>query len=114
MVVWENGGLKKDDYKRFKIRTVAGADDFASMGEVLTRRFAKALEQGSVLPDLVLIEGRRRQRKVRRPRPAPPRAQGASGPRARLHPRRRARQAGRGGVPGRQPAPARARPDVAL
>src|SRR5262249_3127285 len=31
MVVWENGGLKKDDYKRFKIRTVAGADDFASM-----------------------------------------------------------------------------------
>ena len=40
MVVWENGGLKKDDYKRFKIRTVTGADDFASMGEVLTRRFA--------------------------------------------------------------------------
>src|SRR5437870_1908119 len=41
MVVWENGGMKKDDYKRFRIRTVAGADDFASMAEVLTRRFAK-------------------------------------------------------------------------
>jgi len=61
MVVWENGGMKKDDYKRFRIRTVAGADDFASMAEVLTRRFAKALEQGTVLPDLVLIDGGRGQ-----------------------------------------------------
>jgi excinuclease ABC subunit C len=61
MVVWENGGMKKDDYKRFRIRTVAGADDFASMAEVLSRRFAKALEQGSVLPDLVLIDGGRGQ-----------------------------------------------------
>jgi len=61
MVVWENGGMKKDDYKRFRIRTVAGADDFASMAEVLTRRFGKALEQGSVLPDLVLIDGGRGQ-----------------------------------------------------
>jgi excinuclease ABC subunit C len=64
MVVWENGDLKKDDYKRFRIRTVAGADDFASLREVLTRRFAKALEQGSVLPDLVLIDGGRGQLNV--------------------------------------------------
>jgi len=64
MVVWENGSLKKDDYKRFRIRTVAGADDFASLGEVLTRRFAKALEQGSPLPDLVLIDGGRGQLNV--------------------------------------------------
>jgi len=64
MVVWENGGLKKDDYKRFRIRSVAGADDFASLGEVLTRRFAKALEQGSPLPDLVLIDGGRGQLNV--------------------------------------------------
>src|SRR5207253_3047965 len=56
-----HGGMKKDDYKRFRIRTVAGADDFASMAEELTRRFAKALEQGSVLPDLVLIDGGRGQ-----------------------------------------------------
>jgi excinuclease ABC subunit C len=64
MVVWENGDLKKDDYKRFRIRTVAGADDFASLREVLSRRFAKALEQGSVLPDLVLIDGGRGQLNV--------------------------------------------------
>jgi excinuclease ABC subunit C len=61
MVVWENGAMKKDDYKRFKIRTVEGADDFASLREVLTRRFGKALEAGSVLPDLVLIDGGRGQ-----------------------------------------------------
>ncbi|OGL17236.1 MAG: excinuclease ABC subunit C [Candidatus Rokubacteria bacterium RIFCSPLOWO2_12_FULL_71_22] len=61
LVVWENGGLKKDDYKRFRIRSVAGADDFASLREVLGRRFAKALEQGGVLPDLVLIDGGRGQ-----------------------------------------------------
>jgi excinuclease ABC subunit C len=64
MVVWENGGMKKDDYKRFRIRTVAGADDFASLSEVLTRRFAKALEQGTPLPDLVLIDGGRGQLNV--------------------------------------------------
>jgi excinuclease ABC subunit C len=64
MVVWENGGLKKDDYKRFRIRTVAGPDDFASLREVLNRRFARALEQGSVLPDLVLIDGGRGQLNV--------------------------------------------------
>ena len=64
MVVWENGGLKKDDYKRFKIRTVEGADDFASLAEVLRRRFGRALEEGSVLPDLVLIDGGRGQLNV--------------------------------------------------
>jgi excinuclease ABC subunit C len=64
MVVWENGGMKKDDYKRFRIRTVSGADDFGSLREVLGRRFARALEQGSVLPDLVLIDGGRGQLNV--------------------------------------------------
>jgi excinuclease ABC subunit C len=64
MVVWENGGLKKDDYKRFRVRTVTGADDFASLREVLGRRFARALEQGGVLPDLVLIDGGRGQLNV--------------------------------------------------
>ncbi len=64
MVVWENGGMKKDDYKRFRIRTVAGADDFGSLREVLGRRFARALEQGSPLPDLVLIDGGRGQLNV--------------------------------------------------
>ncbi len=64
MVVWENGGMKKDDYKRFRIRTVAGADDFASLREVLSRRFGRALEQGTALPDLVLIDGGRGQLNV--------------------------------------------------
>jgi excinuclease ABC subunit C len=64
MVVWENGDLKKDDYKRVRIRTVAGADDFASLREVLTRRFGRALEQGTALPDLVLIDGGRGQLNV--------------------------------------------------
>ena len=61
MVVWENGELKKDDYKRFRIKTVEGSDDFAALGEVLRRRFGRALEDGSVLPDLVLIDGGRGQ-----------------------------------------------------
>jgi excinuclease ABC subunit C len=61
MVVWENGALKKDDYKRFKIKTVEGADDYAMMEEVLRRRYARALEEGSALPDLILLDGGRGQ-----------------------------------------------------
>jgi excinuclease ABC subunit C len=64
LVVWENGAMKKDDYKRYKIKTVAGADDFASLREMLTRRFTRALEQGGALPDLVLIDGGRGQLNV--------------------------------------------------
>jgi excinuclease ABC subunit C len=64
MVVWENGAPKKDDYKRFRIKTVAGADDFASLAEMLRRRFGRALEQGTALPDLVLIDGGRGQLNV--------------------------------------------------
>ncbi len=64
MVVWEAGGMKKDDYKRFRIRTVPGADDYAMMAEVLRRRYGKALEEGSVLPDLVMLDGGRGQLNV--------------------------------------------------
>lgn len=64
MVVWDNGGMKTDDYKRFRIRTVAGPDDFASLQEMLRRRFARSLEEGSALPDLVLIDGGRGQLNV--------------------------------------------------
>ena len=64
MVVWENGDMKKDDYKRYRIRTVAGADDFASLDEMLRRRFRRGLEQGRALPDLVLIDGGRGQLNV--------------------------------------------------
>ncbi|MBI1733800.1 MAG: excinuclease ABC subunit UvrC [Candidatus Rokubacteria bacterium] len=63
-VVWENGELKKDDYKRYRIKTVEGSDDFAALEEMLRRRFGRALEQGAALPDLVLIDGGRGQLNV--------------------------------------------------
>jgi excinuclease ABC subunit C len=55
MVVWEDGQMKKADYRRFKIRTVTGANDFASMKEVVTRRYAR--EENLAQPDLILIDG---------------------------------------------------------
>ena len=64
MVVWEAGGMKKDDYKRYRIRTVPGADDYAMMAEVLRRRYGKALEESTPLPDLVMLDGGRGQLNV--------------------------------------------------
>jgi excinuclease ABC subunit C len=61
MVVWQDGDMRKDEYKRYRIRTVTGADDFASMQEVLTRRYGHALESAGVLPDLILLDGGRGQ-----------------------------------------------------
>ena len=55
MVVWEDGQMKKADYRRFKIQTVTGANDFASMNEVVRRRYGG--EENLVLPDLILIDG---------------------------------------------------------
>ncbi len=57
MVVWENGGMKKSDYRKFVIRTVEGNDDFASMREVVTRRYSKLLAEKAPFPSLVLIDG---------------------------------------------------------
>ncbi len=57
MVVWEDGRMKKADYRKFIIRTVEGNDDFASMREVVTRRYARTLEEGRDMPGLVLIDG---------------------------------------------------------
>jgi excinuclease ABC subunit C len=56
MVSFENNLPDKRHYKRFKIRTVEGQDDFASMAEVVRRRYTKAKEEGR-LPDLILIDG---------------------------------------------------------
>src|SRR5262245_23047785 len=61
LVVWEAGRPKRSDYRRFKIKTVAGSDDFASMAEVVGRRYARLLKEGKALPDLVLIDGGRGQ-----------------------------------------------------
>ena len=55
LVVWEDGRMKKSDYRRFKINTVQGANDFASMQEVVSRRY-KGMED-LARPDLVLIDG---------------------------------------------------------
>jgi excinuclease ABC subunit C len=57
MVVWEDGRMKKADYRKFIIRTVVGNDDFASMREVVTRRYGRLLEEKRALPGLVLIDG---------------------------------------------------------
>jgi excinuclease ABC subunit C len=57
MVVWEEGKMKKSDYRKFIIRTVEGVDDFASMREVVTRRYKRLQEEKKPLPSLVLIDG---------------------------------------------------------
>ena len=57
MVVWEDGRMKKADYRKFIIRTVEGNDDFASMREVVTRRYARVLEEEQPMPGLILIVG---------------------------------------------------------
>ncbi len=57
MVVWENGRMKKADYRKFIIKTVEGNDDFASMREVITRRYGRLKEEGLPRPGLVLVDG---------------------------------------------------------
>jgi len=57
MVVWENGKMKKSDYRKFIIRTVAGNDDFASMREVVSRRYSRLKEENKPFPSLILIDG---------------------------------------------------------
>ena len=57
MVVWENGDMKKSDYRKFQIKTVEGVDDFASMREVVTRRYRRLQEEERPMPSLILIDG---------------------------------------------------------
>jgi len=57
MVVWEEGKMKKSDYRKFIIRTVEGVDDFASMREVVTRRYKRLQDEQKPMPSLVLIDG---------------------------------------------------------
>jgi excinuclease ABC subunit C len=62
MVVWEEGKMKKSDYRKFIIKTVEGVDDFASMREVVTRRYKRVCEEEKIndkksMPSLVLIDG---------------------------------------------------------
>ena len=57
MVVWEDGQMKKSDYRKFIIRDVVGVDDFASMREVVTRRYKRIQEEKRKMPSLVLVDG---------------------------------------------------------
>ncbi len=57
MVVWEAGGAKRSEYRKFRIKTVAGANDFASMQEVVWRHYSGVKEDQRPLPDLILIDG---------------------------------------------------------
>jgi excinuclease ABC subunit C len=57
MVVWEDGAMKKSDYRKFQIKTVEGVDDFASMREVVTRRYKRIADENKPMPSLILIDG---------------------------------------------------------
>jgi excinuclease ABC subunit C len=61
MVVWEDGAMKKSDYRKFQVKSVIGVDDFASMREVVGRRYKRLAEQrnenGAKYPSLILIDG---------------------------------------------------------
>jgi excinuclease ABC subunit C len=57
LVVWENGKMNKQAYRKFKVMTVLGVDDFASMREVVTRRYRRVIDEAQPLPSLILIDG---------------------------------------------------------
>lgn len=57
LVVFEDGKPKKSEYRRFKIRTVEGPDDFASMREVISRHYSNVLEENKPRPDLIMVDG---------------------------------------------------------
>jgi len=57
MVRWTNGLADKKHYRKFKIKTVAGADDFATMREVVFRRYSGIIRRNEQMPDLILIDG---------------------------------------------------------
>jgi len=57
MVVWEDDRMKKSDYRKFIIKTVPQNDDFASMREVVGRRYRRLQEEKKPLPDLILVDG---------------------------------------------------------
>ena len=56
-VVFRDGKPSRKEYRHFNIKTVVGADDFASMREILSRRYTRLLEEGAELPDLIVVDG---------------------------------------------------------
>lgn len=61
LVVFEKGQPKKEDYRRFRIKTIKGIDDYAMLQEVTERRYKKLIAENKKLPDLVLVDGGRGQ-----------------------------------------------------
>ncbi len=57
LIVFEDGKPKKSEYRKFRIRTVEGPNDFASMQEVVERRYERLLQEKSILPDLIMVDG---------------------------------------------------------
>ncbi|HCV43945.1 MAG TPA: excinuclease ABC subunit C [Bacteroidetes bacterium] len=57
LVVFVDGKPKKSEYRKFKIRSVEGPDDFASMREVIQRRYQRVLAEGGEFPDLIMVDG---------------------------------------------------------
>ena len=57
MVVWEEGKMNKSEYRRFIVRTVEGVDDFASMREVVGRRYKRVRDENKPFPSLILVDG---------------------------------------------------------
>jgi len=57
MVVWEDGAMKKSDYRKFQVKTVTSVDDFASMREIIHRRYKRLMEDKKSFPSLILIDG---------------------------------------------------------
>jgi excinuclease ABC subunit C len=57
MVVFVDGKPKKSEYRKFRIQSVTGPDDFASMREVIRRRYGKLLEEQGEFPDLIMVDG---------------------------------------------------------
>lgn len=57
MVVFVDGKPKKSEYRKFKIKSVQGPDDFASMREVIQRRYTRLIEESGEFPDLILVDG---------------------------------------------------------
>lgn len=63
-VVFKMGKPSKKDYRKFNIKTVEGPDDYASMKEVVRRRYTRAIEEGTPLPDLIITDGGKGQMEV--------------------------------------------------
>lgn len=57
LVVFENGKPKKNEYRKFIIKSVSGSDDFKSMSEVIERHYTRVLQENKKLPDLIMVDG---------------------------------------------------------